>query len=343
MTTRSRPWLSLMVIFLSVAGVLPASGGGHKKEEAAPPKKNEAKHEAKPPAKSDAKQEAKQEAKHAPAAPVSAPAPAPAPKAAPAPRPAARPAPVRHVPRRRTSVSRRAPAQVSATASPPPAEPAAQQPSTAVIHLVTHAAGEAEAAGLPVPPGVARLVEDRGRIERAREEWSRAERASRDREQALEERERALEKREEAARRAAAEASPPEAHRRMDRNLLTNEGLVRLAEAGYDEVFLMDLIRRKTARFDTSVEGLAYLMKAGLSQQLVRAVLALEEWDRARRSEDLAGAAAGVREEMPPDMKPVRQRLMVPGGQLRAGERGRMMLAPSGERWYWVPDAVAAQ
>ncbi|MCC6294856.1 MAG: hypothetical protein IT164_19550 [Bryobacterales bacterium] len=332
MTTRARPWLFLTVIFLSAAGGLPASGGGHKKEEAAPAKKNEA------------RQEAKQEAKHAPAAPIPAPAASQAPKAVPTPRPAARPAPVRPVPRRRPAASRRPAPQVTATASPPPAEPASQQPSTAVIHLVTHAAGDAEAAGLPVPPGVARPVEDRGRIERAREEWSRAERASRDREQALEERERALEKREEAARRAAAEASPPEAHRRMDRNLLTNEGLVRLAEAGYDEVFLMDLIRRKTARFDTSVEGLTYLMKAGLSQQLVRAVLALEEWERARRSEELAGAAAqGVPEDMPSGMKPVRQKLMVPGGQLRAGERGRMMLAPSGERWYWVPDAVAAQ
>lgn len=242
---------------------------------------------------------------------------------------------------------RRAAAPVTVTASPPASEPVAQ-PSTAVIHLVTHAAGDSGTTGFPVPPGVASLLEEREREEKARQEWERAGRERREKEQALEERERNLAAREAAARSPAAEA-PAErpARKRIDRNLLSNEGLVRLAEAGYDEVFLMDLIRRKAARFDTSVEGLEYLMKAGLSQQLVRSVLAVEEWERARRNEELAAAQAGTPErapaDLPADMKPVRQKLMVPGGQLRAGERGRMMLAPSGERWYWVPDAGAAQ
>ena len=41
---------------------------------------------------------------------------------------------------------------------------------------------------------------------------------------------------------------------------------------------------------------------------------------------------------IPAGMKEIQQKVMVPQGQLRAGERGVMMLEPSGERWYWVPD-----
>jgi hypothetical protein len=58
---------------------------------------------------------------------------------------------------------------------------------------------------------------------------------------------------------------------------LTNQGLVQLAEAGYSEEFLLDLIKSRPARFDTSVEGLVYLARQGLSEKLVRAVARLDK------------------------------------------------------------------
>jgi hypothetical protein len=199
------------------------------------------------------------------------------------------------------------------------------------------------------------MIDTRDKAERDQLERVRLENERLVLEKALAERERAL-----AAREAALhqQESPPAsapvtARKRIDKNVLTNEGLVKLADAGYDEAFLMELIRRRPSKFDTTVDGLSYLAQAGLTQQLVRTVLALDEWERARKAEELAGAAApptpvaaGSAPALPPTtipagMKEVRQKVMVPQGQLRAGERGVMMLEPSGERWYWVPDGVA--
>jgi len=56
---------------------------------------------------------------------------------------------------------------------------------------------------------------------------------------------------------------------------LTNQGLVQLAEAGYSERFLLDIIESRPVRFDTSVEGLVFLARQGLSENLVRAVARL--------------------------------------------------------------------
>lgn len=57
---------------------------------------------------------------------------------------------------------------------------------------------------------------------------------------------------------------------------LTNQGLVQLAEAGYSEAFLLDLIQTRPTRFDTSVGGLVYLAKQGLSEKLLRTVAGVE-------------------------------------------------------------------
>lgn len=196
---------------------------------------------------------------------------------------------------------------------------------------------------MPVPDEIARLAEAREKAERERDERVRLERERLALEQSLAERERALEAREAALAKPQPDSeTPPAARKRVDKNLLTNEGLVKLAEAGYDETFLMELIRRRPSKFDTTVEGLSYLMQAGLTQQLVRTVLAVDEWNRAGKAEALAFAAAPGAASAPPaipaDMREIRQKVLVPQGQLRAGERGVMMLEPSGERWYWVPD-----
>lgn len=349
MTTTTRPWLPLLALSVCAAGLLPASDDSHKKTAQPNPAAKDA-------PKADAHKADAQQAGAKKEAPKPAPAPPAAGKPATPPPAPARSASIRRAPVRKPAVTHRATPPVTVTASPEPAAPPA--PSTAVIHLVTHSAGSAMANGFPIPAEVTKAAEEEDRAVRARAEWARVERERQEMERALAERERLLAAREAALRPPDPEHEPepepkypPVMRKRVDRNVLTNEGLVRLADAGYDEVFLMELIRRKQGKFDTTVEGLSYLMRAGLSQQLVRTVLAVEEWERARRAEELAGVsnpppvATGAPPVAPPvaipaGMKEVRQKVMVPDGQLRAGERGVMMLAPSGERWYWVPDAA---
>lgn len=351
MTITTRPWLPILAFSVCAAGLLTASDDSHKKQaEHAPAAKEAPKadaHKAEAPKADAHKAEAKKEApKPTPAAP-------PVAKPAPTPPTPVRTASIRRAPVRKPAVTHRVTAPVTVTASPEPAMPPA--PSTAVIHLVTHSAGSATASGFPIPDEVAKLAEERDKTERAKAEWARVERERQEMERQLAELERTVSAREAAMRQPepgpeAEPKYPPVMRKRVDRNVLTNEGLVRLADSGYDEVFLMELIRRKPAKFDTTVEGLSYLMRAGLSQQLVRTVLAVEEWERARRTEELATAApppiaGGIPPAIQPPaipagMKEVKQKVMVPDGQLRAGERGVMMLAPSGERWYWVPDGA---
>lgn len=51
---------------------------------------------------------------------------------------------------------------------------------------------------------------------------------------------------------------------------LTNESVVTLAKAGFDELFIMQLIRSSRTNFDTGVQGLVVLKQAGLSEDLIR-------------------------------------------------------------------------
>ena len=60
-------------------------------------------------------------------------------------------------------------------------------------------------------------------------------------------------------------------------NILTNQGVVLLLDAGYGEDFLVDLIRTRPSRFDTSAEGLAYLAQHGLCEHVVRFIVARAE------------------------------------------------------------------
>jgi hypothetical protein len=329
MTKPIQRWLPTLTLCLFAGGILSANEDPHKKKEEA----KSVAHKVEAPKTEAPKTEVKKEEPKPAAAPV--------PTAKP---PAARPSPMRGAstrrpPVRRLAVSHRTTAPVTVTASPEPAaSPAA--PSTAVIHLVTHSADSPSRAGFPVPEEIAGMIESRNKAERERTEWARLERERQAMEQSLAERERALSARETAMRKPDSDAEPPPvARKRVDKNLLTNEGLVKLADAGYDEVFLIQLIRRRPSKFDTTVEGLSYLMQAGLTQQLVRTVLAVEEWERAGRAEELAGAPPPT--TIPAGMKEVRQKVWVPHGELRPGERGVMLLEPSGERWYWVPDGSA--
>jgi len=51
---------------------------------------------------------------------------------------------------------------------------------------------------------------------------------------------------------------------------LTNESVVTLAKAGFDELFILQLIHSSRTNFDTSVQGLVVLKQAGVSEDLIR-------------------------------------------------------------------------
>jgi hypothetical protein len=56
----------------------------------------------------------------------------------------------------------------------------------------------------------------------------------------------------------------------MEHQPLTNESIVTLAKAGFDELFILQLIRSSRTNFDTSVQGLVALKQAGVSEDLIR-------------------------------------------------------------------------
>lgn len=56
----------------------------------------------------------------------------------------------------------------------------------------------------------------------------------------------------------------------MKHQPLTNDSIVTLAKAGFDELFILQLIRSSRTNFDTTVEGLVELKKAGVSEDLIR-------------------------------------------------------------------------
>src|SRR5690348_815345 len=59
----------------------------------------------------------------------------------------------------------------------------------------------------------------------------------------------------------------------LPRNALSNEGVAMLAKAGFDEDFLITLIQHKQTHFDTTVEGLTFLAKHGVSERVIRCML----------------------------------------------------------------------
>ena len=58
----------------------------------------------------------------------------------------------------------------------------------------------------------------------------------------------------------------------VSRHILTNDGVVALAKAGFDEYFIVERIRTSRTKLDASVSGLISLKEAGLSEDLIREV-----------------------------------------------------------------------
>jgi hypothetical protein len=106
-------------------------------------------------------------------------------------------------------------------------------------------------------------------------------------------------------------------------HILTNQGVVALSDAGYDEDFLIDLIQSKQTRFDTSAEGLAYLAQHGLCEHVVRVIVA-----RAQAHDSHAVTAAPIAPVATPVQGANRQFMVTP-----AMEGGVQMIPLAGTTW----------
>lgn len=61
------------------------------------------------------------------------------------------------------------------------------------------------------------------------------------------------------------------------RGTMTNQDVVTLAKAGFEEDLLIEIVHSSQKRFDTSVEGLAGLAQQGISQRLIKAMMTAAE------------------------------------------------------------------
>ncbi len=60
----------------------------------------------------------------------------------------------------------------------------------------------------------------------------------------------------------------------LSRHVLTNDGVITLAKAGFDELFIVERIRTSRTRFDMTVDGMVALKQAGVSEDLIRVMAA---------------------------------------------------------------------
>ncbi len=79
----------------------------------------------------------------------------------------------------------------------------------------------------------------------------------------------------------------------VSRHILTNEGVITLAKAGFDELFIIERIRTSRTRFDTSVEGLVALKQAGVSEDLIRVIALADRRNYPMPLEAAPAAASG--------------------------------------------------
>jgi hypothetical protein len=119
-------------------------------------------------------------------------------------------------------------------------------------------------------------------------------------------------------------ADPPKSA--PPRNLLTNEGVLLLAEAGLGERFLLELIEQKTSKFDTSAEALAAMARQGLTENILRALVKKQDRANAPGPSGSGGDAPVALEPHLLRGKVVRQRMLVPDAA--GGNVGIMTMAP---------------
>jgi hypothetical protein len=80
-----------------------------------------------------------------------------------------------------------------------------------------------------------------------------------------------------AAGAVLADGTPPVVKARPETalppDILTNEGVVLLSDAGFSDSFVAVKIHLSRTRFDTSAEGLAYLRRHSISEELVKFIM----------------------------------------------------------------------
>ena len=149
-----------------------------------------------------------------------------------------------------------------------------------------------------------------------------------------------------------AEAAPAPASHGADSKMLNNEGLVVLARAGYNERFLVELIQSQPGRFDTSVEGLVYLAQQGISEKIVRLVIAEQRADERRQTERAAAPDTDDPFPQPAEpartpvrMKVVKQKVLAPASPMAQplGANPVIMVEKRmfGNRYYAMPGSQA--
>jgi len=93
-------------------------------------------------------------------------------------------------------------------------------------------------------------------------------------------------------------------------NSITNGDIVTLAKAGFNEDFIVDFIAASRTRFDISVNGLAELARSGLSERLIRAMLAAGEGPQPISAPAAVAPQALPMPAMSDTLTPVRSRKM---------------------------------
>lgn len=96
----------------------------------------------------------------------------------------------------------------------------------------------------------------------------------------------------------------------VSRHVLTNEGVITLAKAGFDELFIVERIRTSRTKFDTSIEGLVGLKQAGLSEDVIRLITQRDNQEyraQARMSYMAPPAALAAAPSHPPQAQDANQ------------------------------------
>ncbi|HEV2199153.1 MAG TPA: hypothetical protein VGR73_04990 [Bryobacteraceae bacterium] len=66
----------------------------------------------------------------------------------------------------------------------------------------------------------------------------------------------------------------------LSRRILTNESVVTLAKAGFDELFIVERIKTSRTRFDMSADGMVSLKGAGVTEDLIGAMAVQDRRNR---------------------------------------------------------------
>jgi hypothetical protein len=87
----------------------------------------------------------------------------------------------------------------------------------------------------------------------------------------------------------------------LSRHVLTNDGVIALAKAGFDETFIAERILTSRTRLDATVDGMLALKKAGVTEDLIRVVV----WRESQGAEALVPVARASAAPPPPARPPL--------------------------------------